>query len=173
MSPGLYACLVGGIALGVAIAAWTPRQDTAPSAWPTVVGLGGVIAGLLAVGLVSRTLSRHLIQVTPAAVALGLMAGGSQYSRAAALPIVTFWAALMATIWLFLLGLHQMIGGRFTAVEIALTVTIAVACVAGVLGGARPTANLSRGRRIATATASGFFQLAALWASMQPFAAPR
>jgi hypothetical protein len=173
MNPGLYAWLMGALALGVVIAAWTPRRDTAPHLWPSVVGLGGVIAGLLTVGLVSGTLSRHLIQVAPAALALALAAGGSQYGRAAALPIVTFWAGLMATIWLFLLGLHQMIGGRFTAVEIALTVAVALACLTGLAGGARPTANLPPPRRAVTAVVFGALQLAAFWASMQPFASLR
>jgi hypothetical protein len=173
MNPGLYACLVGALALGVVIAGWTPTRDAPPRLWPSAVGLGGVLAGLLAVGVVSGTLVRHMVQVTPAAVALALVIGGSPYGRAAALPIVTFWAGLMVTIWLFLLGLHELIGGRFTGVEIALTVAIGAACVVGVLGGARPTANLSPGRRITTAMAFGLLQLAALWASLQPFAIRR
>ena len=170
MTPRLYACLVSALALGVVIAAWTPRRVTAPHLWPSVLGLGGVIAGLLAVGLVSGTLVRHVIQVAPAALALAVVAGGSPYGRAAALPIVTFWAGLMVTIWLFLLGLHQMIGGRFTRVEIALTLAIAAACLAGLLGGAQPTANTSGAQRVAAALASALLQLAAFWASLQPFA---
>ncbi len=170
MNPSLYACLTGALALGVVIAAWAPTRDTAPHLWPSVVGLVGIIAGLLGVGVVSGTLTRHLVQVSPAAVALGLVVGGSPYGRAAALPMLTFWAGLMGTIWLFLLGLHQMIGGRFTAVEIALTIAIAAACLTGVVGGARPTANVPSGRRVAAATAFGLLQLAAFWASLQPFA---
>jgi hypothetical protein len=170
MNPGLYACLTVALALGVTVAGWTPRHATVPHSWPSVVGLCGVIACLLTVGLVSGTFSRHVIQVVPAAAALALVAGGSAYGRAAALPIVTFWAALMATIWLFLLGLHQIISGRFTSVEIALTVAIAAACLVGLWGGARPTANASAARRIAVATLFAALQLAALWASLQPFA---
>jgi hypothetical protein len=173
MNPGLYTCLMSALALGVAFAAWTSRRDTVPHLWPSVVGLGGVIAGLLAVGVVSGTMVRHLIQVTPASLALALVAGGSRYGRAAALPIVTFWGGLMATIWLFLLGLHQMIGGRFTGVEVALTVAIAAACLVGLRGGARPTANLSRARRVAAAAAFALLQLGAFWASLQPFAVGR
>jgi hypothetical protein len=170
MNAGLYLCLTGALALGVAIAAGTPRRDTPPHLWPSVVGLVGVIAGLLAVGMVSGTISRHLVQVTPAAVALALVAAGSTCGRAAALPVVTFWGGLMVTIWLFLLGLHRMIGGRFTGVEIALTVAIAAACLVGLRGGGRPTANAPHAMRLATAIAFGLFQLAAFWASLQPFA---
>src|SRR5688500_18011654 len=108
MNPALYASLIGALAFGVGLAGWTAKRDTAPDLWPSVVGLGGIIAGLLGVGLVSGTLVRHAIQVTPAAVALALVVAGSRFGRAAALPILTFWAGLMAVIWLFLLGLHQM-----------------------------------------------------------------
>ena len=170
MNPDLYAVLIAGIAAGtvVAGAGATAAPTSAPRLWPSVVGLGGLIAALLAVGWVSGTLIRHLIQVAPAALALILVAGRSSFGRAATLPILTFWAALMAVIWTFLLGLTRIIGGRFTAVEIGLTIAIAAACLAGLLGGARPTANLSRPRRIATALAFGLLQLAALWVSLQP-----
>ena len=128
------------------------------------------VSSVSSVGVVSGTLTRHLIQVAPAALALILVASGSPYGSAAALPILTLWAGLMAAIWLFLLGLTSIISGRFTPIEITLTVAIAAACLTGLAGGARPTANLSRPRRAATATVSGLFQLAALWASMQPWA---
>ena len=100
----LLAAAVGG---GIVVAGWTPTHLSAPRLWPGVIGLGGLIAALLAVGVVSGTLTRHLIQVAPAALALILVASGSPSGRAAALPVMTFWAALMVTIWLFLLGLHQ------------------------------------------------------------------
>jgi hypothetical protein len=170
MNPGLYACVIGALVCGVALAGGAPRRDSAPHLWPSAVGLGGLIAGLVAVGLVSATLVRHLIQVTPAALALALVVAGSPSGRAAALPILSFWAGLMAVIWLFLLGLHQMIGGRFDAIEIALTVAIAAACLLGLRGGARPTANIPQARRVATAMAFAALQLAVFWASLQPFA---
>ena len=166
----LYACLIAALALGAVVAGWTPTRETAPRLWPSVVGLGGVIAGLLAVGVVSGTLIRHVIQVSPAALALILVASGFRYGRAAALPILTVWAVVMGAIWLFLLGVASIVRGRFTPMEIVLTIVIAAACVIGLTGGARPTANLSRVRRVAAATASGLCQLAALWASMQPWA---
>ena len=166
----LYACLIAALALGTIIAGWTPRRERAPRLWPSVVGLGGVIAGLLAVGVVSGTLIRHLIQVTPAALALILVASGVRHGRAAAVPILTFWAVLMGAIWLFLLGVASIVRGSFTPTEIALTIVIASACLIGLTRGARPTANLSRVSRTAAATASALCQLAALWASMQPWA---
>lgn len=170
MNPGLYACLVGAIVAGVAIAGWTSTRETAPRLWPSVVGLSGLIAALLAVGVVSGTLGRHVIQVSPPGLALLLVATGSPFARAAALPLLTFWAALMGIIWLFLLGLTGLIAGHFTVVEILLTVAIAVSSVAGLIGGPRPTANVSPARRVATAIAFGMLQLTALWVSLQPLA---
>src|SRR5438477_205650 len=77
------------------VAGGTPTRPSAPRLWPGLVGLGGLIAALLAVGEVSGTLTRHVIQVAPAALALTLVASGSPYGRAAALPILTLWAGLM------------------------------------------------------------------------------
>jgi hypothetical protein len=170
MNDQFFVLLAAAVGTGIVVAGWTPTRPSAPRLWPGVIGLGGLIAALLAVGVVSGTLTRHLIQVAPATLALILVASGSAYGRAAALPILTLWTVLMGTIWLFLLGLASIIQGRFTPIEIALTVAIAAACLTGLTGGARPTANLSRTRRAATATASGLFQLAAFWASMQPWA---
>ena len=170
MNTQFFVLLIVAVGAGVVVAGWTPTRPSAPRLWPSVIGLGGLIAALLAVGVVSGTLTRHLIQVAPAALALILVGSGSPYGRAAALPILTLWAVLMGTIWLFLLGLTSIVQGRFTPIEIALTVAIAVACLIGLGAGARPTANLPGPRRAATAIASGLLQLAAFWASMQPWA---
>jgi hypothetical protein len=173
MSPELYAWLCGGIAAGVAIASWPAAVGAAPRRWPSLVGLGGVIGALLAVGVESGTLLRHVIQVAPAFVAVVLVVRHSSYGRAATLSILPFWLALMLTIWRYLFGMTRIIGGQFTAVEVMLTVVIATACVAGLIGGPRPTANLSAWRRAATATGFGALQVAALWLSLQPFASGR
>jgi hypothetical protein len=170
MNTALFVLVIAAIAAGVIVAGGTPTRTSAPRLWPGLIGLGGLIAALLAVGVASGTLTRHLIQVAPAALALILVAGGSPYGRPAALPILTLWAGLMGAIWLFLLGLAGIVSGHFTPVEITLTVAVAAAALTGLAGGARPTANLSRPRRVATAIASGLFQLAAFLASMQPWA---
>lgn len=170
MNPELCAWLVGGIAVGVAVASWPAAADVPPRRWPTLAGLGGLIGALLAVGVESGTLVRHLVQLAPATLALALVLRHSPFGRAAALPILPFWLVLMLTIWRYLFGHTQIIGGRFTPVEIALTMAIAVACAVGLTGGARPTANLSSLHRAVAALAFGALQLTALWLSMQPFA---
>jgi hypothetical protein len=173
MNPELYAWLIGGIVVGVATASWPVQSDAAPRPWPSLAGLGGLIVALLLVGAESGTMVRHLVQLTPAMLALALVLLHSPFGRAAALPILPFWLALMVTIWRYLLGFTRIIGGQFTTLEIVLTVAIALACVIGLAGGARPTASLSRAHRAVTATVFGALQLAALWASMQPFASGR
>ena len=102
MNAGLHACLIGGLAPGVVIAAWTAGRRP-------------------------RRVS------------------GRAWSASAA-----SWRASSPSAWS---------AGR-----------CCVTCFLGTLGGARPTANLSRGRRVATATTFGVLQLAAVWASLQPFA---
>jgi hypothetical protein len=171
MNPELYVWLAGGIAVGAAVAGLPATAPGAPPRlWPSVVGLTGLIVALLLVGIVSGTFVRHVIQLMPAFAALALVATGAPLSRSATLPILTFWLTLMVVIWLFLLGVRQVIGGRFTVAEIALTIGIAAACLAGLVGGATPTAQISRPRRAAIAGAFGLLQIAALWASLQGFA---
>ena len=93
--------------------------------------------------------------------------------RAAALPAFTVWLGVMAAIWLHLLGVTSLVGGRFTSVEIALTLAIGAACALGLVGGARPTGGLTRAARIGIAVLSAVGQLLALWLSMHPLVASR
>jgi hypothetical protein len=153
---------------GVIVAAWRPSTaPSTPRAWPSLVGLVGLIAALLAVGVASGTVLRHVVQVAPAAVALGLVWRGSTIGRAATLPILTFWLGLMVTIWLFLLDVVRLINGRFTTTEIILTVAIGAACAIGLRGGVRPTAGASVAWRLVVALLFAVAQLGALVLSMQ------
>ena len=43
-----------------------------------------------------------------------------------------FWLAIMILIWLFLLGWARMVTGHFSPIEIAMTLVIGIACVAGI-----------------------------------------
>jgi hypothetical protein len=168
MSAELLVWLGGAIAVGTALAGWPVAADTAPRRWPSMVGLGGLIVGLLLVGVVSGTIVRHVVQVAPAALALALVARHASSGRAAALPILIFWMVVMLTIWRYLLGMTRIIGGHFTTTEILLTVAIALACAIGLAGGARPTANLAPSRRALAAFAFGLLQFAAMWVSALP-----
>jgi hypothetical protein len=167
MNPWFLVALVAAAGCGIVVAAWPqPVAPGTPRAWPSLVGLAGLIAALLAVGVVSGTLLRHVVQVTPPAVALLLAGRGAPAGRAAALPILTFWLGLMALIWLFLLDVVRLISGHFTIAEIALTIAIGMACAVGLVGGASPTAGVSAPRRLVIAMLFAAAQIAALVSSM-------
>jgi len=169
----IYVLLAAG-SVGCAIAAWPGASSpAAPRAWPSLVGLGGLIAALLGVGVESGTPLRHVVQLTPAFVALALAAIGWSLARAAVLPILTFWLGLMAAIWLFLLDVVRLVSGHFTPIEIALTIAVGIACTLGLTGGPRPTAGHPWWLRLVTAVGFAIAQVAALVVSMYPFVSSR
>lgn len=169
MNPGFWillaACAGGGVAF-----AGLPASAAAqpPRAWPTLAGLAGLIAALLAVGVVSGTPIRHVVQVSAASVALLVAWRSAAIGRAAALPAFTVWLGVMTAIWLHLLGVTSLVRGRFTSTEITLTLAIGAACAIGLIGGARPAGGLTQARRVGIAVLSAAAQVLALWLSLQP-----
>ncbi len=145
-----------------------PRGDGLVAASLAVVSVA-----LLAVGVVSHTLLRHIIQIAPVIVALGLVAGRSAWGISAAAPILSFWLIIMGAIWLFLLGLARIVGGTFTPVEVTLTLAIGAASVLGLVSASRRGDTLALLPRLGTIGAFAVLQFGALWVSMQPFAASR
>ena len=96
--------------------------------------LVGLALSLLLVGLVSDTLLRHAIQVSPIVLVLIL---APRWPREVgswmAVGLCSFWLAVMVLIWLFLLGISQIADGRYTAVEVALTILIGGLCSLGIV----------------------------------------
>lgn len=110
----------------------------------THIALLGTAASLIAVGLVSGTLVRHLVQIAPLVVALILARWWKPAVGAwAAVALLSFWMVVMVLIWLFLLGVSEVADGEFTAVEIALTVVIAACCAVGMVSAVRDGRSLS------------------------------
>src|SRR6266566_7266578 len=97
----------------------------------------GIILSLLVVAVVSGTPLRHAIQLMPVVIALVAVAGRAAWGRYAALPLFIFWFVMMLFIWLYLLGIAQVLSGRFTLTEIICTVVIGVCCVCGVVASLR------------------------------------
>lgn len=134
---------------------------------PIVGALVGLIVSLLLVGYVSGTLIRHLIQITPAVLALVLVIRRVQWAEYAALSVLVFWFLLVIAIWLFLLGIASIVSGTFAPVEIVLTLTIGACSLWGIVG-------VLRARRagiVARVTAFLLFaalQIGALWVSLRP-----
>jgi hypothetical protein len=129
-----------------------------------------VVIALLLVGVVSGTILRHAVQVTPALVATVVVVRQPVWSRFAAIAVFAFWLLIMLLIWLYLLGLANVITGRFTLVEVILTIVIGLACVAGLaVTVGRPV----RWSGLFACVMSGALQVGAMWLSLQPALANR
>ena len=87
--------------------------------------LVGVAISLLLVGVLSDTLARHVVQVLPVLLALGLALRRPAIGAYVATGVFVLWAFVMALIWLYLLGLPSLTEGTFTAGEVVLTIVIA------------------------------------------------
>ena len=164
--------------IGVAVLMRTPAS---PSPGRVTSRFGGIVAAWLAVvagalvvvGIVSDTFLRHVIQIVPLIVALGLLARQSAWAVSAAAPLFAFWFLVMCAIWLFLLGVARIFTGTFTVAEIILTVVIGVACLCGLGTASRRGPTIPFGARLGTIAAFAVLQFAAMWLSVQPFIARR
>jgi hypothetical protein len=80
---------------------------------------------------------RHEVQTLP--LWFPIVAGFRQKRLAkwAALPCFIFWLAIMIEIWLFLLGWAHLVNGHFFPTEVAMTVVIGAASLAGIVAGVR------------------------------------
>ena len=161
--------------IGVAVLMRSPVSTSSPGRVTSRVGgivavwLAVVAGALVVVGIVSDTFLRHLVQVVPLIVALGLLARQSAWGVSAAAPLLAFWFLVMCAIWLFLLGVARIVTGTFTVAEITLTVVIGVACLLGLGTASRRGSTISFGARIGTIAAFAILQFAAMWLSVQPF----
>jgi len=119
------------------------------------VCLAGIAVALVLVGAVSDTIPRHLVQIVPLILGAGLVLGRNPSASYAAVGLCAFWAVIMGLIWLYLLGLSGVVSGTYSAVEIALTVVIAVFSVLGILRGTRTDKQIS-GMRVPVLIAVAF-----------------
>jgi hypothetical protein len=139
----------------------------------TAVVLFTVVVALLLVGLVSGTIWRHVVQVLPVFVA-GLVAMRRPgWSRFAAMPVFVFWLFIMLLIWLYLLGLANVITGKFTPPEVVLTAVVGIACVVGLGASVRRSAPSRWWTGLAAFVVFGALQVGAMWLSLQPALATR
>lgn len=134
------------------------REHNAPK-WIGYACLA-VLVALYVVGAVSHGSLRHEVQTLPLWVPIVLGFRGNQMAKWAALPCLVFWIAMMALIWLFLLGWAHILSGRFSPVEIAMTLVVGVASVTGTAAGLRWKTAVKPWA--ATATVVGFLVLQVL-----------
>jgi hypothetical protein len=168
MSTVQFGYLLASILAGVAVAGLLRTQTTvARSRTLLAISLAVMIVALLCVGVVSRTIVRHIVQAMPAVIALILVARVSPLAPSAAAPICTFWLGVMINIWLFILGIARIFSGTFSTVEIVLTIVIAAASAAGILAIVRSGVRAATSMRVTTALVFGIGQLLAMIASFQ------
>jgi hypothetical protein len=140
---------------------------------PVALWLAVVAGALIVVGFVSHTILRHVIQIAPLVVALGLLLRGSSTGVSAAAPLFAFWLLIMGAIWLFLLGIARIFSGTFTRAEVILTIVIGVASMLGLAATRRHGSTASWVGRASVVIAFALMQFAALWVSVQPYFATR
>jgi hypothetical protein len=139
-----------------------------PQMKTVVRALISTIASLLAVGIVSHTPLRHLIQVSPAVAVLTATLLRAPWAAFAALPIFLFWLLIMVAIWLFLLGLARIVNGTFSPAEIGLTLAIGVSCLWGMFAALRAPRSPGSLPRVIAAVVFAALQVGAMWLSLSP-----
>jgi FtsH-binding integral membrane protein len=103
-----------------------------------------IIAALvLGVGLATNLVLRHVVQTAPLWIGVILGFRRSRVASWAALPLFLVWLVLMALIWLYLLGISNLLSGHFAPVEIAMTIIAGVSAIGGVGGFIRFKSSLS------------------------------
>lgn len=94
-----------------------------------------VLIALYVVGAVSIPPGslRHEVQTLP--LWFPIVAGfqNKQFAKWAALPCLIFWLTIMMFIWLFLLGWARIVTGHFFPTEVAMTLVVGVASLAGII----------------------------------------
>ena len=163
-----FVFLLASLLVGIALAGMLRTETTvARSRTLLAISLAVLVVALMCVGVVSRTIARHIVQAVPAVMALVLVARVSPLAPSAAAPICTFWLGVMINIWLFILGIARIFSGTFSTIEVVLTIVIAAASAVGILAIVRSAVRLSASARLATAAAFGIGQFVAMVASFQ------
>lgn len=126
-----------------------------------------LILSLYVVGIVSHGIIRHVVQTVPVWPVVWLGFRRSPWTKWAVFSPFVLWLFLMINIWLFLLGLPHLIGGTFTPIEIAMTITIGVAAMVGIATAMRVRTVVPWAGAAGMVLLMACLQLLALWVSFQ------
>ena len=98
-----------------------------------------ILIALYVVGAVSVPPGslRHEVQTLPLWIPIVAGFRDKPIAKWAALPCFVFWLVLMVAIWLFLLGWARFVTGRFFPSEVAMTLVIGAASIAGIAASLR------------------------------------
>jgi hypothetical protein len=127
-----------------------------------LVGLG---LALLLVGVVSGTLLRHVVQITPILIAAALLSRSPAWGAYASFPIFVFWIFIVSLIWLFLMGLSGVASGTYTPIEVVSTVLMAGFAMVGLVAAVRVGRPLPWLWRVAMLALFAVIQVGAMWIS--------
>jgi hypothetical protein len=125
-----------------------------------------IMAALLVVGAVSHIVVRHVVQTSALWIAIVLGVRNSKLTKWAALPCFVFWLLLMAAIWSFLLGWTSFLSGTFSPAEIAMTIIVGAASLAGIIRAAYTKSGVRAGWVTATISVVSILQVAVFRLSM-------
>lgn len=132
-----------------------------------------MIAALMVVGAVSHGVLRHIVQTSPLWITIVLGIRRSASTKWAALPCFVFWLLLMTALWLYLLGWAQFLSGTFSPVEIAMTLVVGLATMAGIVKTGGMSSCVRGWSAIVTVLLVTVFQLAVFRLSFLPQIAHR
>ncbi len=137
---------------------------------PKIIGSCALatLVALYVVGFVSNGVLRHVVQTLPLWFPIVMGLRQREVAKWSALPCFAIWLVLMTLIWLFLLGWANVISGRFTPIEVAMTLVIGIACLAGLAIGFHSRTKLSWIKGLSVAVAFAVLQLVALRISFLP-----
>jgi hypothetical protein len=134
----------------------------------TGVCLLGVILSLLVIGIISATPIRHIIQVSPLVLAFIPVMLRKSWSKYTALPLFIFWLVIMIFIWLYLLGIANIVNGNFSPVEIGMSILIGISCGWGIVASLRAQSSVRLSTRIVAFMGLFALQVCAMWVSLLP-----
>ena len=130
------------------------------------VCLLGVAATLIALGVVSGTLARSVIQVVPALLALAAVFTGYRWSSSATIPIFTFWI-IMVVNSVVRVRMQKLTVGSSPALEMALAILAGVFSICGLIASIGVVTGPGRIGRLLAAVLWFMLQIAALFASIR------
>ena len=133
----------------------------------------GLALALLVVGVVSGTLLRHIVQIVPIGIGLGVLVRWPNRGAYAALPIFLFWALVVVLIWLFLLGLSRIASGHYTRTEVGSTIVMLASSIVGTTQCVRLGRRLPILGRLSIFVLFAAIQFVAMWISFLPSIANR
>ncbi len=108
------------------------RSGAGPGAIGVAFGCIAIICSLvLGVGIPGHLVLRHIVQTLPLWAAIVLGFRHSRFTGSVGFPLFLFWLALMSLIWLYLLGISHILSGHFSPLEVAMTILVGAASLAG------------------------------------------